>query len=615
LIETGSEAAPVGKLTEEDEGSRDAQHQQVAVEQATGWLAGRLDCSLSEASRHLSNLARDTDTTVAEAAALLLGDGTSPALPRPPSASASSSGTPPPPDTDRESRGYGTVNDDQTGVGTLPASVVDLLPVPAMLLAPVTDDDGEIIDFVIERLNDNAANSLHDGHGNTITGMRMLRLFPHVRETGLSAMLAETMDTGQPLRLDLFPFQWVMNGKPDVSTVDIRGQRAEGRLLVTWRGHDVNSDRARRLEVTQQLGGLGWAEWNLITKAVTWSHELYAMHGRPLSEGPLPFEDYLGIVHPDDALVVAGVFRAVVDHRENAQAEFRVVAGKDIHYLKLVATAVYDPLGQALILRAVIQDVTASRVTELELAAARSKIERERREATLQMQQAILPTPKVHVQLGCYDIAVRYQPAQTGNRVGGDWYDARIGQDGDAIVAIGDVAGHGLTAAAGMARIGNALRGLAATGQPASALLGWLNDLVCEDEVPERVASVAIGSLDVENPRLRWAQAGHPPPVLVRDGEPRLLSRPSGMLLGTVPAADYELATEELAAGDMLIFYTDGLIERRDRDIDDGLRALLAAAKTCERETAAGAITDLADQLAPGADDDVCLLAVHVLPV
>jgi serine phosphatase RsbU (regulator of sigma subunit) len=613
LIETGSEAAPVGKLTEGDEASRDALHQRVAVEQATGWLAGRLDCSLSEASRHLSNLAQDTDTTVAEAAALLLGDGTSPALPRPAPDPAPSSGS------DRDWRSYGTANHDQTGVGAqapaIPASVVDVLPVPAMLLAPVTDDNDEIVDFIIERLNDNAASSLHDGHGNAITGKRMLRLFPHVRETGLYATLAQTLRTGEPLRLDLFPFQWVMNGKSDLSTVDIRGQRADGRLLVTWRGHDVSSDRARRLEVTQQLGGLGWAEWNLITKAVTWSHELYAMHGRPLSEGPLPFEDYLGIVHPDDAPVVAGVFRALVDHRDSAQAEYRVAADGDIHYLKLAATAVYDPLGRALIMRAVIQDVTASRVTELELAAARGKIERERREATLQMQQAILPTPKLQVQLGRYDIAVRYQPAQTGNKVGGDWYEARIGQDGDAIVAIGDVAGHGLTAAAGMARIGNALRGLTTTGQPASALLGWLNTLVCEDELPERVASVAIGSLDVHNPRLRWAQAGHPPPVLVRDGEPRLLARPSGVLLGTVPAADYELATEELAAGDMLIFYTDGLIERRDRDIDDGLRALLDAAKNCERETATGAITDLADQLAPGADDDVCLLAVHVLPV
>jgi serine phosphatase RsbU (regulator of sigma subunit)/PAS domain-containing protein len=611
LTETGSEVTPVGKPTEGDEASRDALRQQTTVEQATGWLAGRLNCSLSEASRHLNKLAQDTDTTVAEAAALLLGDGTSPALPRP----APATRGPDAPEGDAAGDAATEPATPPRAAAPIPASVVDVLPVPAMLLAPVTDGNGEITDFVIERLNDNAASSLHDGHGNPITGKRMLRLFPHVQETGLFATLAQTVRTGEPLRLDLFPFQWVMDGKSDLSTVDIRGQRAEGRLLVTWRGHDVNSDRARRLEVTQQLGGLGWAEWNLITKAVTWSHELYAMHGRPLRDGPMSFEDYLGIIHPDDVPLVVEVFRALVDHRDNAQAEYRVLGGDgDIHYLKLAATAVYDPLGKALIMRAVIQDMTASRVTELELAAARSKIERERREAMLQMQQAILPTPELRVQLGRYDIAVRYQPAQSDNRVGGDWYDARIGRDGDAIVAIGDVAGHGLTAAAGMARIGNALRGLTTTGQPASTLLGWLNDLVCGDELPERVASVAIGSLDVNYPRLRWAQAGHPPPVLVRDGESRLLSRPAGMLLGTVPAADYELATEELATGDMLFLYTDGLIERRDRDIDEGLRALLDAAKNCARETATGAIAALADQLAPGADDDVCLLAVHVLP-
>lgn len=611
LTETGSKVTPVGNLAEADDSSRDAPRRPAAVEQATGWLAGRLDCSLSEAARHLSNLAQDTDTTVAEAAALLLGDGTAPALP--PSAPGPR-GTDAPEGTPAASGGLTPARPPRTAP-PVPPSVVDVLPVPAMLLAPVTGDDGEIIDFVIERLNDNAASSLHDGHGNPITGKRMLRLFPHVRKTGLYDTLAQTVRTGEPLRLDLFPFQWVMDGKSDLSTVDIRGQRTEGRLLVTWRGHDVNSDRARRLEVTQQLGGLGWAEWNLITKAVTWSHELYAMHGRPLSDGPPPFEDYLGSVHPDDVPLVVQVFRDLDDHRDNARAEYRVIDGDgDIHYLKLAATAVRDPVGTALIMRAVIQDMTASRVAELELAAARSKIERERREATLRMQQAILPTPELRARLGRYDIAVRYQPAQSGNRVGGDWYDARLGRDGAAIVAIGDVAGHGLTAAAGMARIGNALRGLTTTGQPPSTLLGWLNELVCGDELPERVASVAIGSLDVNYPRLSWAQAGHPPPVLVRDGESRLLSRPAGLLLGTVPAADYELATEDLAVGDMLFFYTDGLIERRDRDIDDGLRALLEAARNCRRETATGAIADLAGQLAPGADDDVCLLAVHVLP-
>ena len=234
-------------------------------------------------------------------------------------------------------------------------------------------------------------------------------------------------------------------------------------------------------------------------------------------------------------------------------------------------------------------------------------------EAALQLQRAILPTPLQRFSLGRYDLSVRYRPAESGNRVSGDWYDARLGPDGSAVVAIGDVAGHDLVAAAGMARIGNALRGLSVTGQPASTLLYWLNRLVCSDESPEFVASAVVFALDQDRPALRWAQAGHPSPVLVSCGAARLLDRPSGLLLGTVPTAQYDLAEEELAAGDVLFLYTDGLIERRDRDIDAGLMALLAAAGGEQGQTADEAIAALLDRLdPPAAEDDVCLLAVRV---
>jgi serine phosphatase RsbU (regulator of sigma subunit) len=248
----------------------------------------------------------------------------------------------------------------------------------------------------------------------------------------------------------------------------------------------------------------------------------------------------------------------------------------------------------------------------LELSAG--LIERERRAATLRMQQAIMPTTDEEFRIGRYEIGVRYTPAQSGNRVGGDWYEARPGPGGAAIVAIGDVAGHGLTAAAGMARIGNALRGLAITREPADKLLSWLNDLVCVDEIPERIASVAIGSLAQDVPRLRWAQAGHPPPVLVRHSDARLIPRPAGLLIGTIPDTDYELATEELAPGDCLVFYTDGLIERRGRDIDVGLVELLDAAGRCRDETPAGFAAELAGRLSPGPEDDVSVLVVRVGP-
>ena len=225
----------------------------------------------------------------------------------------------------------------------------------------------------------------------------------------------------------------------------------------------------------------------------------------------------------------------------------------------------------------------------------------------------VMPSPLRRFRLGRYDVSIRYVPAQSGNKVCGDWYDARLSTDGSAVVAIGDVAGHGPIATAGMVRIGNALRGLSFTGQPASTLLGWLNRVVCADECPERVASAVVCTLDQARPVLRWAQAGHPPPVLVSGGQARLLARPPGVLLGTMPGAEYALACEELAAGDILFCYTDGLIERRDRDFGEGLAQLLAAAAGCQRETADDAVIALFDRLEPpAADDDVCVLAVRV---
>jgi len=235
------------------------------------------------------------------------------------------------------------------------------------------------------------------------------------------------------------------------------------------------------------------------------------------------------------------------------------------------------------------------------------------REVALHLQRAILPTQLRRFSLGRYDVSVRYRPAEPGNWVGGDWYDARLGPDGSAVVVIGDVAGHDLAAAAGMARIGNALRGLSVTGQSASMLLYWLNRLVCSDESPEQVASAAVFVLDQDRPVLRWAQAGHPPPVLVSGGVARLLARPSGLLLGTMPTAQYDLREEELAVGDVLFLYTDGLIERRDQDIDEGLTALLAAAGGEQGQTADEAIAALLDRLdPPAAEDDMSLIAVRV---
>ena len=144
-------------------------------------------------------------------------------------------------------------------------------------------------------------------------------------------------------------------------------------------------------------------------------------------------------------------------------------------------------------------------------------------------------------------------------------------------------------------------------------LLGWLNSLVCRQEVPEATASVLAGYLDPTAPSLVWAQAGHPPPVLLRGGVARVLDAPEGALLGARPRTAYRSATEVLEPGDLLLLYTDGLVEERGQDIDAGIAALLAAAGRVTASKPHTAIDELLDALGPRiGEDDTCLLAIRI---
>jgi serine phosphatase RsbU (regulator of sigma subunit) len=229
---------------------------------------------------------------------------------------------------------------------------------------------------------------------------------------------------------------------------------------------------------------------------------------------------------------------------------------------------------------------------------------------TLQLQRAILPLYREPIDLPGLRALVRYLPAERTTRVGGDWYITAALPDGRVLVAIGDVGGHGLRAAAGMARLRGALAGLAITGSPPQRLVGWLNDLV-RHVAPEHTASVIAGYYEPAARELTWAQAGHPAPVLVRAASARLLDPPDGILLGAAEQP-YASATTRLVRGDLLLLYSDGLVERRDRPIDDGLRILAdAAGRDGEPEEVVAAILRALGSTDP--EDDTCLVALQVL--
>jgi serine phosphatase RsbU (regulator of sigma subunit) len=234
----------------------------------------------------------------------------------------------------------------------------------------------------------------------------------------------------------------------------------------------------------------------------------------------------------------------------------------------------------------------------------------EERRVAVELQRAILPLHDEAFELPGLRTMVRYLPASKAGRVGGDWYITADMPGGHVLIALGDVAGHGLAAAAGMARLRGALAGLAITGSPPERLVGWLNDLV-HHVGPEHTASVVAGYFDPPSRTLTWAQAGHPPPVLVRGSWARPLDPPEGILLGAAQG-DYAAAVLALAPGDLLLLYSDGLIERRDRSVEEGLATLSAAVRgITDPEHAIDAAVRALGSTDP--EDDTCLVALQVL--
>src|SRR6185312_6955346 len=222
------------------------------------------------------------------------------------------------------------------------------------------------------------------------------------------------------------------------------------------------------------------------------------------------------------------------------------------------------------------------------------------RHVTLELQRAILPLHEAPFDLPGLRAVVRYLPASANSRVGGDWYITAEMPAGNVLLAIGDVAGHGL----------DALAGLAITGAPPERLVSWLNDLV-HHVAPEHTASVMAGYFDPPTREFTWAQAGHPPPLLVRGPAARPLGQPAGILLGAGHGG-YDAMTLTLEPSDVLLLYSDGLVERRDRPLDQGLSLLAeAAAGISDPEQLITAVLDAVSST--DSEDDTCLVALRVL--
>ena len=253
------------------------------------------------------------------------------------------------------------------------------------------------------------------------------------------------------------------------------------------------------------------------------------------------------------------------------------------------------------------------------LALDNARLYGQQRQLAEQLQRSMLTAPPEpdHGQ-----IVVRYLPAAEAAAVGGDWYDAFLQHDGATTLVIGDVAGHDTAAAATMGQLRSLLRGIATSSDAGPAeVLTRLDHSMGLLQV-DTLATAAVARFE-QTPeerdegvtRMRWSNAGHLPPIAV-DPEGRvtvLTNAPPERLLGVDPDVQRTESVARLDRGATVLLYTDGLVERRDADLDAGLERLRSALVELGPLPLDQLCDALLERLVHGRpDDDVALVALRL---
>lgn len=405
---------------------------------------------------------------------------------------------------------------------------------------------------------------------------------------------------------------------PAEFTVALR--RVGDGLLNSWTRIDDPARLDNRIAQTERLANLGWSEQELLSGTTMWSDQLYRIFERDPATGPMSAEETEAVtVAADRPLRRRAAER--LSQGSPADVTYRIQVGGKIKHIRAIADTVRDALGRPIRIYGIVQDVTARVTSRTRLAKVEQRLHEQQQNLAAEsrlvteLQQIILPIPLTPLDLPGLRVAVRYLPAEQASRIGGDWYHAGSAFDDSVILAVGDVAGHGIRAAATMAQLRQAFVTLSATAtaEP-EELLQYLNRLLLADPDGTAIASAVVARFHPQSRTIEWAQAGHPAPLRARQGATLELDRPAGPLLGAVSDPIYETARFTIRPGDLLVFYTDGLIERRGRTLDEGLQPVL---RTLNQLTARQRPTPLSDLLSQlrraNPNDDTCILAARLL--
>ncbi|MEV5954978.1 SpoIIE family protein phosphatase [Streptomyces sp. NPDC051987] len=371
------------------------------------------------------------------------------------------------------------------------------------------------------------------------------------------------------------------------------------------------------------LSRVGSAEWNLLTDEVSWSGELYRILGRDPAAPALTLDELPSLVLDEDRPRLTAMVTACLVDARPIDGEFRVLRPDgNVRTVHMMGEPVLDGDGGTASMWAVLRDVSELRRSQRAVRETQDTLQRHHRRAeteqrlAVEFQEAVLPPGRGALRLprqgpGALDVAARCLPSGAGGLLGGDWYDALELTDGDTLLSVGDLTGHGVTVASGMTMLLGAVRGMAMAGTQPGPLLSLLNQLL-DATVQPALGSAVCCRYHPATRTLTWAQAGHPAPLLFRGGTGCALSAPEGVLLGVTSGAGYGQAEVALEPGDLLLLHTDGVVPGHSGA--DSLGALLGlATRFGAARTAQDCVRAVVEEFGESErEDEACVLVAKV---
>ncbi|NUT37553.1 MAG: SpoIIE family protein phosphatase, partial [Hamadaea sp.] len=488
------------------------------------------------------------------------------------------------------------------------------------LLTPVRDASGAVIDFTVVAMSPMALADTPEA-----LGRRLLDAYPQLLTNGVFDAYVRTLADGTPWEREAEPEEARIEGVWQRVVKTRRATPMGGAVIASWRRMDEYSRLQQQVSRMELLGRFGWCEWDPIAKRMWWSAGLYRLLGLSPKRGPLSRTALVELAEPDSRPAFAEALRRA-SHGSQATVDIDVRrprsesdTDRDLVRLRVFAegdTAHRGEIDGRATVRLVVQDITdvqlldeQLRRTQAQASAQRIRLAAEH-ELTRALMDVVYPARSFDQTAGGLRVVGRHfagaGPAGAAAAevpMRGDFCDAQVMPNGDLLLVVGDMFGTGMAAASAVARLLPPVPVLGTAGVAPESMLAILNTELFRLPDPP-LASVALARVDHQTKILTWAQAGHLPPILIRRRESTPLKSPEGLALGLDPQAAYTCGSAQLEPGDTLVFYTDGVLDRRARDPLKNLGNKLARlVRPGEPESALALPT-------PARTDEACLVVL-----